>query len=126
MRAAGSKGAADLALVHPEHGLAWAQVGTANKRLGPDARERLVKLAELSGALPLLITTAPGVRPKAYIVTRDVPSRWQPWPLIQITDPLPASGSSASCKHAWDYSNTPGVNVCTSCHALRDWPKGMD
>jgi hypothetical protein len=96
MRAAGSKGAADLAMVHAEHGLAWCQVGTANKRLGPADRERLVTLAELSCALPLLITTAPGVRPKAYVVTRDVPSRWQPWPLIQTTDPLRVSGSSLS------------------------------
>lgn len=97
MRAAASKGSGDLLMGHVQHGGALVQVGTAkSKRLGPADRERFLRDAELCCLLPLLITTAPGVRPKAYVVTRDVPSRWQPWPLIQITDPLPVSGSSAS------------------------------
>lgn len=32
----------------------------------------------------------------------------------------------APCEHAWEYSNTPGVNICTTCGDLRDWPKGTD
>lgn len=30
------------------------------------------------------------------------------------------------CEHTWDYSNTPGVDICTTCGDFRDWPKGMD
>lgn len=29
-------------------------------------------------------------------------------------------------EHVWDYSNTPGVDICLGCRELRDWPKGMD
>lgn len=82
MRAAGSKGPADLFMVHPFHGGALVQVGTAkSKTLGPDARGRLCSIAELTGMLALLVTTAPGQRPTAWQVTRDTASKWQPWPL---------------------------------------------
>ena len=77
MRAAASKGAADLLMAHAIHGPALIQVGTAaSKRLGPADRERLVNAAELCSALPLLAACAPGVRPRFYLVTRDIPSRW--------------------------------------------------
>jgi hypothetical protein len=58
MRSAGSKGAADLLLAHPDHGAALVQVGTANKRLGPADRGRLLHAAALCGALPLLAVAA--------------------------------------------------------------------
>lgn len=78
MRAAGSKGAADLLMGHPIHGGALIQVGTANKTLGPDDRDRLVSAAELVCALPLLATwSRRGV--KYFLVTRDVPSKWSEW-----------------------------------------------
>jgi hypothetical protein len=80
-RSAGSKGAADLVMVHPFHGLALVQVGTANKQLGPDDRARFVTLAEACGALALLVSCAPRVAPVAWLVTRDVPSKWERWEL---------------------------------------------
>lgn len=78
MRAAGSKGAGDLLMGHEQHGAALIQVGTENKSLGPAARERLVSMAELIGALPLLATWGrKGVR--YWLVSRDVPSKWTEW-----------------------------------------------
>lgn len=78
MRAAGSKGSADLFMGHPDHGAALIQVGTGNKTLGPDARNRFLDDAELVGALPLLATwTHAGLR--CWLVTRDTPSTWTEW-----------------------------------------------
>ena len=78
MRAAGSKGAGDLLMGHPIHGGALIQVGTENKSLGPADRDRFVTAAELICALPLLATwSRTGVR--YFVVTRDVPSKWQEW-----------------------------------------------
>lgn len=78
MRAAGSKGCADLAMWHPFHGLAWVQVGTAkSKTLSPLDRDRLVTIAEQTHALPLLITSGPGIPTRAHVVTRDTASKWQ-------------------------------------------------
>ena len=78
MRAAGSKGAGDLLLGHPIHGAALVQVGTESKTLGPADRDRFVTAAELVCALPLLATwSRAGVR--YFVVTRDVPSKWQEW-----------------------------------------------
>ena len=51
MRAAASKGSADLLMSHPVHGGALLQVGRASKRLGPADRDRLVTDAESIGAL---------------------------------------------------------------------------
>lgn len=78
MRAAASKGAADLLMAHPLHGAALVQVGTANKSLGPADRERFVHAAELCGALALLATaTRTGIR--FWWVTRDQPRHWTEW-----------------------------------------------
>lgn len=78
MRAAGSKGAGDLLMGHPEHGGALVQVGTASKTLGPADRERFVTAADLVCALPILATwTRTGVR--YWHVTRDTASTWQEW-----------------------------------------------
>lgn len=78
MRAAASKGAADLLMGHPAHGGALIQVGTESKRLGPADRDRFVTAAELVCALPLLATwSRRGVR--YFVVTRDVPATWEEW-----------------------------------------------
>ena len=82
MRAAGSKGPADLAMLHPFYGLAWVQVGTAaNKTLGPAARDVLVSIAEQTGGVALLATSGPGIPTRFHIVTRDTPSTWQEYQL---------------------------------------------
>lgn len=82
MRAAGSKGPADLAMLHPFLGLAWVQVGTAkSKTLGPADRDRLVSVAEQSNALALLATSGPGVPTRFWQVTRDTASKWKEWSL---------------------------------------------
>lgn len=79
MRAAGSKGAADLLMAHPIHGAALVQVGAASKTLGPADRERLCEAAELCGALALLAIKVPR-KPVAYWqVTRATPGNWTRW-----------------------------------------------
>lgn len=80
MQASSSKGVADLLMVHEDHGGALIQVGTAkSKRLGPADRDRLVTLCELSGLLPLLATSGPGIPTRVWVVTRDKPSTWTEW-----------------------------------------------
>jgi Holliday junction resolvase len=79
MRSAGSKGVADLFLVHPFHGTALVQVGTGSKFIGPDDRDKFVTIAEACGALPLLASCAPGVPPVFWRVTRDTASKWERW-----------------------------------------------
>lgn len=82
MRAAGSKGPADAVLLHPFHGLCWLQVGTAkSKTLGPDARDRLVSVAEQTNALALLATSGPGIPTRFWVVTRETASNWTEWNL---------------------------------------------
>lgn len=82
MRSAGSKGAADVAMVHPIHGLALVQVGTEqSKRLGPADRARFVTLAELCGALPLVALARQSKAPRFLLATRDVPATWEEWEL---------------------------------------------
>jgi hypothetical protein len=79
MRAAASKGPADLLMAHPEHGAALVQVGSRTKTLGPDDRERLCTAAELCSSLALLAVVIPR-QPIAYhVVDRGVPSRWARW-----------------------------------------------
>lgn len=80
-RSAGSKGAADLVMVHPFFGLALVQVGTANKQLGPADRDRFVTIAEACGALPLLASCSPGVPARFWRVTRDTASTWKEFPI---------------------------------------------
>lgn len=83
MRAAASKGAADLLHGHPEHGALLVQVGTGNKTLGPADRIRFCDAADLCGALPILASVIEQRgRPTTYRywhVTRGVPSTWEPW-----------------------------------------------
>jgi hypothetical protein len=78
-RSAGSKGAADLIMVHPLQGVALIQVGTENKTLGPADRARLLDLAELCAALPILAACAPRQPIRYWYVTRDTGSTWDQW-----------------------------------------------
>lgn len=78
MRAAGSKGPADIAMAHEEHGLALVQVGTAGKNLGPADRTRLLAAAYLCSALPIVARVDRGII--RYAIVHDgVPSDWEPW-----------------------------------------------
>lgn len=79
MRAAASKGAADL--LHGHHGIGaiLVQVGTGNKTLGPADRERFCDAADLCHALPVLATVIPRAGITYWLVTRDVPSTWEKW-----------------------------------------------
>ena len=83
MRAAASKGCADLLHGHPFVGAVLVQVGTGNKQLGPEDRNRFCAAAELCHALPILATViaTPGKRTEIryWRVTRDTPSTWQEW-----------------------------------------------
>lgn len=79
MRAAASKGAADLLLGHPEHGAALVQVGSKSKVLGPADRERLCAAAELCSALALLAIVIPRQGIRYWQVTRGLPRTWVEW-----------------------------------------------
>lgn len=78
-RSAGSKGAADLVMVHPDHGLALVQVGTPKKALGPADRARFIALADLCSALPIIATPIPGqgIRYRECNINR--PLSWEDW-----------------------------------------------
>lgn len=79
MRAAASKGCADLAMVSPLYGLALVQVGTASKSIGPADRERFVRAANLCSALPIL-AVAGGRKPTRYwLVDLGPAGGWQEW-----------------------------------------------
>lgn len=83
MRAAASKGPADLLHGHPLIGALLVQVGTGSKTLGPDDRSRFCGAAEMCHALPILATviSTPGKRTVItyWRVTRDVASTWNRW-----------------------------------------------
>lgn len=79
MRAAASKGSADLMMCHAIHGGALVQVGTPHKKLGPADRARLVADATDSGCLALLAIVVPGVGIQFWHVTSGTPSTWVKW-----------------------------------------------
>jgi hypothetical protein len=85
MRAAASKGAADLLHGHPFVGAVLVQVGTGNKTLGPDDRDRFVGAADLVCALPVLAQVIEQrghpTEVHYWVVTRDVPATWKAWEL---------------------------------------------
>lgn len=87
-RSAASKGPADLIMAHEEYGLALIQAGTANKRLGPADRTRLLHAAWLCSALPIVATVERGVI--RYALVHDgIPSDWEPWtPGPKTIEPL--------------------------------------
>ncbi len=78
-RSAASKGAADLVMVHEDHGLALVQVGTGNKTLGPADRARILQLAGLCSALPILAAVTPRQPIRYWHVGPGVPSTWTEW-----------------------------------------------
>lgn len=86
MRAAASKGPADLALAHPEHGLGLVQVGTTSKSLGPADRARFVAAADLCSALPILATVQRGII-RYQLVTLDQPRHWEDFDPSDDTGP---------------------------------------
>lgn len=78
MRAAASKGAADLLMAHPVRGAALVQVGTPTKSLGPADRLRFTAAAEMCGALCILATAdRSGIR--YHEVTIGLPATWEGW-----------------------------------------------
>lgn len=79
MRAAASKGPADLLLGHPIHGAALVQVGSKSKTLGPADRARLLDAAGLIGALAVLAIVVPRAGITYWLVTADTPSKWTEW-----------------------------------------------
>lgn len=83
MRAAASKGAADLLHGHPFVGAVLVQVGTGNKVLNQEGRDRFCEAADLCHALPVLaqVIEQRGKRTeyRYWLVTRDVPSTWREW-----------------------------------------------
>lgn len=79
MRAAASKGCADLLMAHPVHGAALVQVGSKSKRLDPADRDRFLHAAELCSALPLLAVVIPRAGIRYWHVTRGTGRTWHEW-----------------------------------------------
>jgi len=97
MRAAASKGAADLLHGHPFVGAVLVQVGTGNKTLtcrnkehphdrenaAQCGRDRFLAAADLCHALPVVAQVIPDPGKatviRYWIATRDVPSTWDEW-----------------------------------------------
>lgn len=76
MRAAASKGPADLLLGHPIHGGALVQVGSKSKSLGPADRARLLEAADLIGALAILAVVVPRKGIRYHVVSLGPASTW--------------------------------------------------
>ena len=83
MRAAASKGAADLLMGHETYGGALIQVGTRSKRLGPDDRARFLRAAHVTGALPIEAIVHRGAI--TYRLVCDATPRH--WPVLDMTNP---------------------------------------
>lgn len=83
MRAAASKGAADLLHGNPIVGAVLVQVGKATKTLNQEARNRFCEAADLCHALPVLaqVIAERGHRTliRYWLVNRDEPRFWTEW-----------------------------------------------
>ena len=79
MRAAGSKGSADIFMAHAIHGGALVQVGTPSKSLGPGDRARFVADADDTGCLALLAVVVPRRGISYFQVTLGLPATWHRW-----------------------------------------------
>jgi hypothetical protein len=79
MRSAGSKGSADLYMVHLIHGGALVQVGSPSKTLMPADRVRFVTDAADTGNLAILAIVAPRVPIHYWQVTTAAPRGWLVW-----------------------------------------------
>ena len=84
MRAAASKGPADLLMGHETHGAALIQVGTRSKHIGPDGRTRFLRAAHITGALPIEAIVHRGRI--TYRLVCDTTPRY--WPTIDMTNPV--------------------------------------
>lgn len=90
MRAAGSKGAADLLVAHPVHGAALVQIGGKSKKLGPADRARLTHAANLCSALAVLAVVVPRQPIRYSLVTNGRPGTWAEWDIPRHTEGQPA------------------------------------
>lgn len=83
MRAAASKGAADLLHGHPLVGSVLVQVGKGSKTLNQEGRDRFCEAADLCHALPVLAQVIPDPgKPtviRYWLVNRDEPRHWKEW-----------------------------------------------
>lgn len=83
MRAAASKGPADLLMGHETYGAALIQVGTRSKHIGPDARAKFLRAAHITGAIPIEAIVHRGQI--TYRLVHDTTPRH--WPTIDMTNP---------------------------------------
>ena len=83
MRAAASKGAADLLMGHETYGGALVQVGTRSKHLGPTDRARFLRAAHITGALPIEAIVHRG-KVTYRLVCNTTPRHW---PVLDMTNP---------------------------------------
>lgn len=82
MRASSSKGAADLLMGHELYGGALIQVGSKTKTLGPADRRRLVRAADLIGALAILAVVVPRQPIRYWVVDHGKPATWATWAMV--------------------------------------------
>ncbi len=78
-RSAASRGVADLIMVHPLHGVALLQIGSASKTLGPADRERFTHAAQLCHALAILAVVIPRRGITYYQINTGLPASWEGW-----------------------------------------------
>lgn len=81
MRAAASKGPADLLMVHPLRGGALIQVGSTSKTISPAERALFTRACDWAGLLCLL-AVVPKLRRdpiRYWQVTEAAPSHWTTW-----------------------------------------------
>lgn len=86
MRAAASKGVADLLMAHDHHGAALIQVGSKSKAIGPNDRLRFVDLADMCGAIPLLAIVIPRAPLIFWRVTTESPGKWDRFDITSKED----------------------------------------
>ena len=79
MRAAASKGVADLLMGHPTHGAALVQVGSRTKTIGPASRELFCHHADLCHALAILGVVVPRQGITYWHVNTQLPALWGRW-----------------------------------------------
>jgi hypothetical protein len=79
MRAAASKGPADLLMACPEQGAALIQVGSRTKTLSPADRTRFLHAADLCHALPILAVVVPRQPIRYWLVGAGTASTWDEW-----------------------------------------------
>lgn len=79
MRAAASKGPADLLMAHEEHGAALIQVGTASKSIGPADRARFLTAADLCCSLAVLAVAGNRQEITYWLVGPGPASTWEKW-----------------------------------------------